>query len=88
MSDPVRLPLIVKDFDPDALCLYCSEPVGAQSMDGPLVCPWCDMGKHRDGTLWTALEFLEFRECFALNARNAVDEGRARELDAPQAEAR
>lgn len=34
-------------------CLYCGEPVIDESTDGPLVCPWCDMGYNSDGTKWT-----------------------------------
>ncbi len=80
--EPVRLPLAVKKFDPDAPCLYCDEPVEAESADGPLVCPWCDMGRHReDGEQWTYRETLEFFAAFRKNARRAVDEGRAKEPD-------
>jgi len=37
-------------YDPQAPCRICDEPVEAASMGGTDVCPWCDMGKNRDGT--------------------------------------
>ncbi len=40
-------------FNPEQPCLYCGLPVGHLSMGGPLVCPSCDCGHHRDGTRWT-----------------------------------
>lgn len=41
------------DFDPAFPCAYCEEPVQALSVGGSAVCPWCDMGRNRDGSLWT-----------------------------------
>jgi hypothetical protein len=41
------------DFNPDFLCIYCEQPVVALSVGGSAVCPWCDMGRNRDGTEWT-----------------------------------
>jgi len=40
-------------FNPEQLCIYCDLPVGNLSMGGPLVCPSCDCGHHRDGRRWT-----------------------------------
>jgi hypothetical protein len=45
-------------------CLWCGEPVTDPSMDGPLVCPWCDMGKNRDGTPWSAKDHFRLSEHF------------------------
>ena len=42
------------ELDPPPPCLFCEEPVHRPSMDGPLVCAWCDCGSNRDGTRWTA----------------------------------
>lgn len=41
------------EYDADAPCWMCGLPVIAASMGGTVVCPWCDCGKHRDGTSWT-----------------------------------
>jgi DNA-directed RNA polymerase subunit RPC12/RpoP len=38
-------------------CLWCGEPVNYLSMDGPLVCPYCDSGKNKDGSKWTLREY-------------------------------
>jgi hypothetical protein len=41
------------EFDPDFPCAYCEQPVQSLSVGGSAVCPWCDMGMNRDGSLWT-----------------------------------
>lgn len=46
-------PPIEIDLDSPPPCLFCNEPVHSPSMDGPLVCAWCDCGNNRDGTPWT-----------------------------------
>lgn len=40
------------EFDPAFPCVYCEEPVDSLSVGGSAVCPWCDMGRNRDGSLW------------------------------------
>lgn len=42
----------MNEFDPDFPCAYCEEPVQSLSVGGSAVCPWCDMGRNRDGSLW------------------------------------
>lgn len=37
-------------------CLMCGAYDYEASMNGPLVCSWCDMGMNPDGTLWTLEE--------------------------------
>lgn len=44
---------VADEFDPDFPCAYCEQPVISLSVGGSAVCPWCDMGRNRDGTLWT-----------------------------------
>lgn len=34
-------------YDADAPCIGCGEPVCDASMGGTALCPWCDMGKCR-----------------------------------------
>ncbi len=40
---------LVVEYDPQAPCRLCGEPVVEASVGGTDVCPWCDMGKYRDG---------------------------------------
>ena len=49
---------IVLDF-PE--CLMCGANDFMPSMDGPLICSWCDMGKNRDGSPWSAQEAQDRR---------------------------
>lgn len=35
------------EYDPDAPCNLCGEPVIEASVGGTAICPWCDMGKCR-----------------------------------------
>lgn len=58
-------PDLIVEYDGDPPCLYCNEPVTSPSMDGPLVCPWCDMGKNKDGTKWTWQENKARHDNFA-----------------------
>jgi hypothetical protein len=46
-------PPLEVDLEPPPPCLFCGDPVHRSSMDGPLVCAWCDCGNNRDGTRWT-----------------------------------
>lgn len=47
------------EYDRDAPCMVCRQPVGAASMGGTAVCPSCDLGQHRDtGTEWTLQEYV------------------------------
>lgn len=46
-------------------CFWCGVPVTRPSMDGPLVCPMCDMGKNQDGSKKTTAQYLVGREHFA-----------------------
>jgi hypothetical protein len=43
---PDLTPFVV-EYDADAPCIVCREPVMAASMAGTAVCPWCDMGRPR-----------------------------------------
>jgi hypothetical protein len=45
-------------------CLWCELPVTSPSMDGPLVCPLCDMGRNLDGTKWTSSQYDQKRRNF------------------------
>jgi hypothetical protein len=47
------------ELEGDPPCLYCGEPVTSPSMDGPLVCGPCDIGRNRDGTRWTEAQAKE-----------------------------
>lgn len=37
----------VVEYDPQAPCIVCHEPVIAASVGGTAVCPWCDCGVCR-----------------------------------------
>jgi hypothetical protein len=39
-------------YDPDSPCVYCELPVIEASVGGTAVCPACDCGRNRDGSLW------------------------------------
>ena len=47
------------EYDPDAPCRICGEPVVYASVGGVDVCQWCDMGIWRDGRCWTFRESVE-----------------------------
>ncbi len=38
---------VTVDYDPEAPCRICGEPVVDASMGGTDVCPWCDIGQCR-----------------------------------------
>lgn len=44
------------DYDSEAPCRICGQPVVAASMGGTDVCPSCDCGYYRDGTSFTLKE--------------------------------
>ena len=56
------------EYDPDAPCICCGEPVVEASMGGTVVCPWCDMGKCRHTGRTVFLQILiplnEIGQCF------------------------
>lgn len=56
-------------FDPKRLCVYCDDAVGSLSLGGPAVCPSCDCGRNKDGSLWT----LEQAHVGIRNARAKID---------------
>jgi hypothetical protein len=58
-------------------CLYCGAPVTEPSMDGPLVCAPCDMGRNADGTRWTDEQDRERHRHFA----DAIDKLVAANVD-------
>jgi hypothetical protein len=60
------------EYDANAPCWMCGEPVGEASMGGTVVCPSCDCGYNRDGTKWTLAECSAAHERFAA-ARAALD---------------
>jgi len=35
------------EYDENASCIICGEPVIDASMGGTVICPWCDVGKCR-----------------------------------------
>ncbi len=35
------------EYDENALCIFCGEPVVEASMGGTVICPWCDCGNCR-----------------------------------------
>lgn len=49
------------EYDEEAPCRICGKPVVEASMGGTDVCPWCDCGKHRDGTPWTYNDAIQNR---------------------------
>jgi hypothetical protein len=57
-------------------CLYCGTPVTRPSMDGPLVCGPCDMGRNADGSKWTGEQARERRSYF----RTKINEYRAAQV--------
>ena len=46
------------EYDPEALCVMCEQPVTEASVGGINICSWCDRGVNRDGTVWTGEQFL------------------------------
>ena len=38
------------EYDSEAPCIICGLPVMEASVGGTVICPWCDMGIHRDGS--------------------------------------
>lgn len=52
---------LVVEYDEEAPCRICGKPVVEASMGGTDVCPWCDCGKHRDGTPWTYSDVIQNR---------------------------
>ena len=54
-------------YDADAPCVSCELPVESPSMGGTALCPWCDMGQHRDGTRWTLQEEVAFGKKYREN---------------------
>lgn len=44
---------IVVEYNHEAPCRMCGQPVIEASMGGTDVCPWCDCGYNRDGIRWT-----------------------------------
>lgn len=41
---------LVVEYSSEGPCRMCGEPVKAASVGGTDVCPWCDMGRYRDGS--------------------------------------
>ena len=46
------------EYDENAPCIICGEPVRDASMAGTDICPWCDMGKCR----YCGISICVFRE--------------------------
>lgn len=38
---------LIVEYDENAPCICCGEPIVEASMGGTGLCPWCDMGKCR-----------------------------------------
>jgi len=71
----VRMP-----YDPKALCIECGLPVEAASMGGTKVCPWCDMGKYRDGTNWGLEKVNVDKMVEGISDFIGIDKGAVREV--------
>ena len=56
------------EYDETAPCRVCGLPVIDASMGGTDLCPWCDMGKYRDGS-GIPLEELEDVELLRKKAK-------------------
>jgi hypothetical protein len=48
------------EYDENAPCKICGEPVTDASMGGPDICPWCDCGTRRDGLKWSFTEYMGY----------------------------
>lgn len=59
------------EYDETLPCVSCGLPVTEASMGGTSLCPWCDMGVHRNGTKWTISETLAFGERMRRKVHNA-----------------
>jgi hypothetical protein len=46
------------EYDPNAPCVSCGQPVLAASMGGTAICCWCDCGRYRDGSVWETKDVL------------------------------
>ena len=44
------------EYDSEDPCRICQLPIGEASVGGTNICPYCDMGMHRDGRKWTYQE--------------------------------
>ena len=66
------------EYDPDAPCWMCGQPVVEASMGGTVVCPWCDCGMTRDGRRWTLAECFDAHRRFN-DSRLAASAGAKRE---------
>lgn len=47
------------EYDEKAPCRICGLPVEHASMGGTDVCPWCDCGNYRDGTVINITELID-----------------------------
>ncbi len=54
------------EYDENAPCIICGEPVGNASMGGTVICPACDCGKNRDGTKWTDEQYKQYCKAAAV----------------------
>lgn len=72
--------LLEVEYDPEDPCWMCGEAVVTASTSGTVVCPWCDMGKARDGRSWTAAESLAAQQRFG-ECRRAAEAAYEAELE-------
>jgi hypothetical protein len=63
----------VIEYDENAPCWMCGEPVIEASMGGTVVCGWCDCGVTRDGRKWTLAECVAAHERFAASSEEGDD---------------
>ena len=56
-------------------CLFCGTPVIEPSMNGPLVCGPCDMGRNPDGSRWTHAQARARNEHCRVEVARYRDEG-------------
>jgi len=63
------------DYDENAPCRLCGLPVTNASTDGTDICPWCAIGKERDGSR------VSFREALLRAARQEANKKPREKLD-------
>ena len=65
------------EYDENALCIFCNEPVIAASMGGTIVCTWCDNGIDRNtGSLLTWTQLTEHKN----NYQRPMDEASQKKI--------
>lgn len=68
------------EYDENAPCWMCGEPVVEASMGGTVICPWCDCGYHRDGRKWSFRDLVRASERYKENKERHAREGRTMKI--------